>query len=286
MGQENTQEQIPPEKKYEKKLHTLQKMAYPGGDVPRPTPNRNNLRVYAHNLCPFSGRAIYSMAAKKISFQEAFVDLNNLAPWYAPMAPDGCDPIVENALGDIVPGEKVVAQFALEMGKGRGIELMPEDPFECADMEVAMLNFDNIVKPLFMCYLSRFEDTEKLDAFTNNLLPKFEEMATKAGDKWLWGTDEVTFYDFYVGSVWEFFYCFKDAPACAEGFARINLEQNAPNWLKYVERFREHWAVKPHRNNIAASHAQAERMKTWPKGEKCHFSLDVLRVPGAFPEVC
>lgn len=91
------------------KMDTLEKFAYPGGSVPRPPANKNSLRIYAHNLCPFSGRAIYSMAAKNISFQEAFIDLNDLAPWYAPMAPDGCDPCVERPDGTIIPGEKVVS---------------------------------------------------------------------------------------------------------------------------------------------------------------------------------
>ena len=210
-----------------------------------------------------------------------------MAPWYEPLTSDGCDPCIENASGDIVPGGMIVSMFAFENTKGsRGLELFPEDPFEAADMEVAMANFDKIVPPLFQCYMSRFENDEKIEKFVTDLLPKFEEMATRAGDKWLWGTDEVTYYDFYVGSVWEFLYCFKDAPAFADGFAKIQLEKRAPNWIKFVERFREHWAVKPHRSNIPASHAQAERMRGWPKGEKCHFSLDVLRVPGAFPDIC
>ena len=217
MGNENQG----PEGRYAHKLHTLEKFAYPGGTVPRPTSNKNNLRIYAHNLCPFSGRAIYAMSAKRISFQEVFVDLNNLAEWYAPMTASGCDPCIENASGDIVPGEGVVANFAEEMGLGRGIELFPSDPFEAADLEVAMARFDKIVSPLFQCYLTRFENDEKIDKFVNELLPKFEKMAAEAGDKWLWGTDEVTYYDFYVGSVWEFLYCFKDAPALADGFNKI-----------------------------------------------------------------
>ena len=76
-----------------------------------------------------------------------------------------------------------------------------------------MNNYDKIVRPMFMMYMSRFADDEKINVFLTELLPKFEAMCVKAGDKWLWGTDEVTFYDFYIGSTWEFLYCFKDAPA-------------------------------------------------------------------------
>merc|ERR1712176_1022432 len=93
--------------------------------------------------------------------------------------------------------------------------------------EIAMTNFDKIVSPLFQCYLSRFEDDEKIERFVSDLLPKFEQMATEAGpNKWLWrGSREITYFDFYVGSVWEFLYCFKDAPAVADGFAKINLKK-------------------------------------------------------------
>ena len=84
-----------------------------------------------------------------------------------------------------------------------------------------MASFDKIVFPLFQCYLTRFENDEKIDKFVNELLPKFEKMATDAGDQCLLGTEEVTYYDFYVGAVWEFLYSFKDAPAFADGFYKI-----------------------------------------------------------------
>ena len=64
------------------------------------------------------------------------MDLDNLAPWYEPMTSDGCDPCLEIPSGEIVPGEKIVTKFALEMGQGRGIELFPKDPFDAAEMEL------------------------------------------------------------------------------------------------------------------------------------------------------
>ena len=107
-GDSLTPGQPRPEDKYKDKLHTLQTFAYPGGNVPRPASNKNHLRVYAHPLCPFSARAIYTMSARNMTFQEVFLDLNNLAPWYAPFSTDGCDPTIENASGDMVPGAAIV----------------------------------------------------------------------------------------------------------------------------------------------------------------------------------
>lgn len=67
--------------------------------------------------------------------------------------------------------------------------------------------------------MTRFSDDEKINKFLADTLPKFEEIATRAGEnKWLWETDEVTYLDFYIGSAWEFLYVFKDAPAFADGF--------------------------------------------------------------------
>lgn len=91
-------------------------------------------------------------------------------------------------------------------------------------------------------------------------LPKFEAMATKVGYRWLWDTDRLTFFDIYVGSVWEFLFIFREAPALAESFKLINLKKNAPNMVRYVKRFRDHFAIKPYCSNLKAAHAHAERM--------------------------
>ena len=49
------------------KLHTLDTLFY-GGDEPKPETNKNHLRLYGHNLCPFVARARYALALKGIQF--------------------------------------------------------------------------------------------------------------------------------------------------------------------------------------------------------------------------
>ena len=44
--------------------------------------NRAHLRLYEHNLCPFSARARYAFAAKQISYQSVQVDQANRAQWH------------------------------------------------------------------------------------------------------------------------------------------------------------------------------------------------------------
>ena len=50
------------------KLDTLDRIAYYGGDQPKPATNPNHIRIYAHNLCPFAARAKYTFACKDIPF--------------------------------------------------------------------------------------------------------------------------------------------------------------------------------------------------------------------------
>jgi len=44
---------------------------------------------------------------------------------------------------------------------------------------------------------------------------------------------------------------------------RLKLEEKAPNFIKYVERFREHPAIKPFRMNKRAALLHHERARGW-----------------------
>jgi len=74
--------------------NTLERIFYPGGETPKPAPNTNHLRMYAHNLCPFVARARYTLSAKQVEFQECMVDLNNKAKWHTDFN-GGLIPILE-----------------------------------------------------------------------------------------------------------------------------------------------------------------------------------------------
>ena len=50
----------------------------------------------------------------------------------------GFDPVIENTSGDLVPGGNIISIFGLENAKETEVELFPTDPFEAADMEIAI----------------------------------------------------------------------------------------------------------------------------------------------------
>ena len=80
------------------KLHSLSPLFYIGKPKPKPEVNNTHLRLYEHNLCPFSARARYAFAAKQITYQSVQVDQDNKAKWHLDLnggflpfleAPDG-----------------------------------------------------------------------------------------------------------------------------------------------------------------------------------------------------
>ena len=52
----------------ENNVNTLERIIYLAGDQPKPSTNANHIRLYNHNLCPFSARARYTFSAKGIQF--------------------------------------------------------------------------------------------------------------------------------------------------------------------------------------------------------------------------
>ena len=78
------------------------------------------MRLYGHNLCPFVGRARYTLSAKNVEFQEVHVDLNNKAQWHKDFN-GGMVPIMETPHGDMIPESGIVAQYAIEAKPEGGI---------------------------------------------------------------------------------------------------------------------------------------------------------------------
>ena len=70
-------------------------------------------------------------------------------------------------------------------------------------------------------------------------------MATESNGKWLMGTDEMLFIDVHLGSTWESAYTSFTSEAYAERVEGLGIKGKAPNWWAYMERFREHPAIKP-----------------------------------------
>lgn len=88
--------------------NSLDRMLYHGGENPKPATNTQHLRLYHHNLCPFSARARYTLSAKGVVFQECITDLNDKAPWHVAFN-GGSVPILETPSGDMIPESSIVA---------------------------------------------------------------------------------------------------------------------------------------------------------------------------------
>ena len=88
-------------------FETAEKIFYRAGDAPKPPTNPNYMRLYSHNLCPFSARARYTFSAKAVPFQECMTCLYNKAPWHVE-ANGGGAPLLETPQGDLIPESGIV----------------------------------------------------------------------------------------------------------------------------------------------------------------------------------
>lgn len=66
--------------------------------------------------------------------------------------------MIENTSGSLVPGGNIISIFGLENAKETEPEFFPTDPFEAADMEIALHQFDKLAEPVFECYHTGFAD--------------------------------------------------------------------------------------------------------------------------------
>ena len=101
-------------------LQTLERMIYAAGDLPKPATNANHIRIYNHNLCPFSARTRYAFSAKQIPFQDCQIDLNNKAQWHIDVN-GGAAPVMETPQGELIPDSGVLVNYALESSPNTGI---------------------------------------------------------------------------------------------------------------------------------------------------------------------
>ena len=263
----------------EANISTLERIMHPR-DGTKPETNTHFVRLYNHNLCPFSARARYYLAAKGIQFQECMIDLNEKAQWHSDFN-GGMSPVLETPKGDLILDSAIVAQYALESNPTGGIQLIPSDPVEAAKMRMKMEAFNKTLSNMFPMILSRGQDVEKIMAYKNNALPIYEKMCTEANGKFLLGTDDITALDIHVASILELAYLFQGG-VYADVDEHVKVNENAPNFCAYMDKFRNHPVMKGYRQNRAANQKHAARSRAWDPELKCQLSLDVLE--GCWPD--
>ena len=185
-------------------------------------------------------------------------------------------PVLEVPSGELIPESGIQMEYAMQVGRNQGIDLIPADPVEAAKMRVKMAEFDKKLGMIFGVYLSRCAD-EKIDEFVRDYVPYAEALCPEVGsEKWLMGTEELTLLDIHCGAMWENVYTLMQAPANSQSSARANLQVNAPKWWAYIERLRAHPKLAKHAMNQEVTNAHWERTKGWQEGVKCQLSLDVV----------
>merc|ERR1711957_872368 len=70
------------------------------------------------------------------------------------------------------------------------------------------------------------------------------------------GTEDLTALDIHIAPFWEMIFLYERG-TYANVDEVLKIRENAPNWCAYVEKFRNHPLIKPHRYNAKASEAQA-----------------------------
>ena len=153
-------------------------------------------------------------------------------------------------------------------------------------MRVKMDHFDKKILPhIFKLFLSRYEDTQIIDAYLEEAVPLIEEMCPEVGsDKWLMGTDELTQLDVHAGAMMDFtFSQIIHGEAFSDAKERAKLDQVSPKWFAYMERLRAHPKIAPVCMNLEAANRYSKRARGWEQGVKCQLSLEVLT--GIWPDL-
>jgi len=70
-------------------------------------------------------------------------------------------------------------------------------------------------------------------------------MAAESNGKFLMGTDDLTALDIHCAPIWEITYLW-DRGCYADVDEHLKIRETAPNWCAYMERFRNHPAIKPY----------------------------------------
>jgi len=103
-----------------------------------------------------------------------------------------------------------------------------------------MVKLDKTIGGFFGVIVSRYEDDEKINTFLSDVLPVYEEMCKSSNGKFLMGTDDITYIDIHIASLWDSMFTGVLSPAHSDGAEKLDLKNKAPNWWAYMERVRDH----------------------------------------------
>lgn len=267
--------------KMEERCDTLEPFIWRGGSCEKPPTNKNHLRLYSHNLCPFVARVRYTLACKEIPFQMVYLDLQNKAQWHKDYN-GGTVPILEKPDGSLENESAQMMAWAIESQAGKGIDLMPADSKPAMDEKEAL--FSDSMATFWPILKTRYQDMSKIDEFlaAGGAAEKWNALCDTNG-KFLLGTDELTLVDIKCGTLWELQWHGIHSDVNSVAAARLDLQKNAPHWWAFMERFRAHPKVAPLCMNLKAAAVFNARVVTHDPNEKCQLSIP--EIAAAFPEL-
>ena len=165
--------------------------------------------------------------------------------------------------------------FAHDAGGSSGAHLIPKDPIAAAQMRLKIEDFNKFLSNLFPIFGSRGQKPEAIDNFAEKGLPGMEKFCADANGGWLSQESTPSFLDVHCSPFLEML-CMWENSAMGKVFEQLDVQNKAPHMVAYVKRWREHPDIKPTRMSKLVSDRHWERTLSWPEGEKCQLSIEVL----------
>ena len=204
------------------------------------------------------------------------MDLNQKAQWHLDFN-GGFVPFLETPSGEMIKESGIIVQLAIELGQGKGVDLVPKDPFAAAKMRLEIERCNQLLQPVYGIYGSRGEDPEK-NALLAPTIVEFARMIKQADGKYLFGTDEPTQLDVMYMPFLETISDWK-APCVMQNILEdCKYAENGGDLIDaYVAKFRAHPLAKPVHMRTKAAHKHWERTRGWTKGVKCQLTVGYLQ---------
>ena len=239
----------------------------PGSQI-RPELNSKHFRMYTHNLCPYATRARYAFALKQVPFQSVEMDLDKKAQFHLD-ANGGFVPLLETTTGEHIKESAIIAQLAIEMHKGKGVELIPEDPLEAARMRLMSVKFDGMLSAFYKVLRTRGLDPEANQGLIP-LLQTFNKQLEAANGNYLFGTPEPTLLDVNFCPFLEIISDWQHTEF-SNIHEEIDYKTNGSLIDGYVAKMRARPDIHPERMRTAAFAAQQARARTFPMETACNL---------------
>jgi glutathione S-transferase len=126
-------------------MATVQKHLKSGSELP--PLKENQLRLYSMRFCPFVRRSKLVLAAKKIPYEEVFINLSEPPEWYLKKNPVGEVPLLEWIDADsketrAIPESLIVSDYLDNLYPEN--QLQPADPYLKAQQQVLVGRFGSV----------------------------------------------------------------------------------------------------------------------------------------------